>query len=363
MWNLILSNIRQRPTRTCVSILAVSLGVVLILVSVGLSFGQFNDQAGRTRRIGGDFMLQPSGASLFLGLNSGALPVKIQQVIEQVEGIHAATPVLVKFVSEGFQALFGIAKESFLKVNGGLEFSEGQMFEKPFEVVVDTIYAADNKVEVAQKIELLGHEFSIAGIFQAGTAGRILVPLDTLQEMNGTPRMATVFFIRAKRDMEIEAVEAKLRERFENYKISRTQELEELLASSAPAFQEFKAALVFMSVAISFLVTLLAMYSTIVERTREIGILKSLGASRGFIVQLILRESLVVCLLGVIAGFILTVVLITLITARFPSVPVDIPSVWVFTAVVIAFAGGILGALYPAIKAAKLDPVKALGYE
>ncbi len=363
MWNLIFSNIRQRPTRTCVSILAVSLGVVLILVSVGLSFGQFNDQAERTRKIGGDFMLQPSGASLFLGLNSGALPVKIQQVIEQVEGIEAATPVLVKFVSKGFQALFGIEKDSFLRVNRGLEFPEGQMFEKPFEVVVDTIYAAANQVEVGQDLDLLGHKFSIAGIFQAGTAGRVLVPLETLQEMNGTPGKATVFFIRAKQDVGIEGAEAKLNERFENYKISRTKELEELLASSAPAFQEFKAALVFMSVAISFLVTLLAMYSTIVERTREIGILKSLGASRGYIVQLIVRESLVVCLLGVIAGFILTVILIALITARFPTVPINIPSVWIFIAVVIAFAGGILGALYPAIKAAKLDPVKALGYE
>ena len=363
MWNLILSNIRQRPTRTCASILAVSLGVVLILVSVGLSFGQFNDQAERTRRIGGDFMMQPSGASLFLGLNSGALPAKIQQVIEQVEGVHAATPVLVKFVSDGFQALFGIAKDSFLRVNGGLEFTEGKLFEGPFEVVVDTIYASANKVEVGQTINLLGHEFSISGIFQAGTAGRVLVPLDTLQEMNGTPGKATVFFIRAKQDVAIEVVEAKLEEHFEKYKISRTQELEELLASSAPAFQEFKAALVFMSIAISFLVTLLAMYSTIVERTREIGILKSLGASRNYIVQLIVRESLVVCLLGVIAGFILTAILTSLITARFPTVPVNIPQVWVFISVVIAFAGGILGALYPAIKAAKLDPVKALGYE
>ena len=308
-------------------------------------------------------MLQPSGASLFLGLNSGALPVKIQQVIEKVEGVHSATPVLVKFVSDGFQALFGIAKDSFLKVSGGLSFSDGRIFDEPFEAVVDTIYASANNVEVNQTIDLLGHEFSIAGVFQAGTAGRVLVPLETLQEMNGTPEKATVFFIRADQNMEIETVEANLTERFENYKISRTRELEELLASSAPAFQEFKASIVFMSVAISFLVTLLAMYSTIIERTREIGILKSLGASRSYIVQLILKESLVVCLLGVITGFILTIVLIAVITTRFPTVPINIPPAWVATAILIAFAGGILGALYPAIKAAKLDPVKALGYE
>ena len=73
MWHLILSNLRQRPTRTCVNIMAVCLGVVLVLVCVGLSYGQLLDQAQRTRRIGGDFMLQPPDASFFLALNSGAM--------------------------------------------------------------------------------------------------------------------------------------------------------------------------------------------------------------------------------------------------------------------------------------------------
>ena len=69
----IYSNLVQRPTRTLVSVLAISIGVVLILVSVGLSYGQLNDAAERTRRVGGDIMVQPPNASLFFALNSALL--------------------------------------------------------------------------------------------------------------------------------------------------------------------------------------------------------------------------------------------------------------------------------------------------
>ena len=200
MWSLILSNLRQRPTRTCVSVLAVSLGVVLVLVSVGLSYGQLADQAQRTRQIGGHFMLQPSGASLFLGLNSGALATKIGRVIKEVEGVEAATPLLVKFVSEGFHTLFGVDPVSFQRVNGGMVFHEGRIFQEKDEAIVDSLYASVNNVRVGQILDLLGHRFRVSGIFQEGTAGRIMVPLETLQEINGTPEKATVFFIRARKD-------------------------------------------------------------------------------------------------------------------------------------------------------------------
>ena len=362
MWSLIFSNIKQRPARTCVSVLAVSLGVVLILVSVGLTYGQLTDQAKRARGVGGDFILQPTGASVFLSLSGGTLPVKIQRVIAKVEGVQATTPILVKFVSDGFFSLFGVDKKSFEEVNGGLAFTEGHMFERPFDSVIDTIYASANKLNVGDSLELLGHNFNISGIYEEGVAARVLIPLETLQELNGTPEKATVVFIRAKENEPIPVVEQYLQERLRNYKITKTAELQNLLATSAPGFGEFLTAISFISISISFIITLLAMYSNIIERTREIGILKSLGASKFYIVQLILKESFLICVMGVIAGFLMTFLVIELITAAFPTVPIDIQPSWQILAVVMALGGGSLGALYPAVKAAHLDPVKALGY-
>ena len=359
----IYSNLLQRPTRTAVSTLAISIGVVLILVSVGLTYGQFSDSAERTRRVGGDFMVQPPDSSFFFALNSGTLPVKIQKVVEEVPGIEAATPILAKFISEKFHVVFGVDRESFQRVNSSLTFVRGRLFDRPDEVVIDTIYAKTNQKDVGDHLELLGREFLICGVFEQGTAARVLMPLATLQEMNGTPDKATMFFARVAPGATVDEVYRSLSERMPHYKITKTAELQQIMASTTPVFKQFLTAIVFISVVISFLIILLAMYTTITERTREIGILKSLGASKTYIIQLILEESLFICALGVVVGFILTFISIQLILVTFPAMPVMIPGYWRVAAALLAVAGGVLGALYPAIKAAQLDPVKALGYE
>ncbi|MFQ5740330.1 MAG: ABC transporter permease [Acidobacteriota bacterium] len=361
MFKLIFSNLKQRPTRTCVSILAVGLGVALILVSVGLSYGQLNDNADRARRIG-DIMIQPSGASPFFALNGGTFPVRLGRVIEGIEGVDSVTPILAKFLGDKFHLVFGIDKESFRRVNSSLRIVKGRFFEKPNEVLIDTNYSRSRKLDADDTLELLGNHFLISGIFQEGTAARVLLPLRTLQEMNGTPDKATMFFVRAEEGV-VDAVYTRLKERLKNYKITKTADLQELMTSDAPVFKQFITAVVLLASTISFLMILLAMYSTITERTREIGILKSLGASKSYLVQLILKESLLICVIGVGLGFLLTAIAIKLVMVTFPSLPVDISPAWRVSAALMAVLGGVLGALYPALKAAQLDPIEALGYE
>jgi putative ABC transport system permease protein len=362
MLRLIYSNLKQRPTRTIVSVLAVALGVALILVTIGLSYGQLNDHASRTQRMG-DIMVQPSGASHFFALNSGTFSVKIGDVISEIEGVEAVTPILSKFLGDKFHLIFGIDSESFGRVNSSLQLVEGRMFESPHELLIDTNYARSRQLNVDEKLEVLGNEFTIVGIYREGTGARVLLPLNTLQEMNGTPDKATMFFVRAKQDVPVIDVEERLKDRMKNYKIIKTEDLQELMASGTPVFKQFVTAVVALASFISFLMILLAMYSTITERTREIGILKSLGASKSYIIQLILKESLLICGLGVALGFILTSVSIRLVLAAFPSLPVDISPTWQVAAALMAIVGGGAGALYPAVKAAQLDPIKALGYE
>lgn len=364
MFRLVLSNLARRPARTVVSMLAVSLGLVLVLLSVGLSYGQLEDAAGRTRRVGGDFLIQGADSSLFFALNSGTLPVQIAAVMEEVEGVEAVTPVLAKFLSHEFHLVFGIDKESFERVNRGLPFVRGRLFEEGArEVIVDTVYSRSKGIGVGDRLEILGEEFRVAGVFQAGTAARVMMPLELLQELNGSPGKATMFFVRVGEENSPEQVFQRLKERLPHYRITKTAELHELMTSTTPVFHQFLTAVVVVSVLISFLMVLLAMYSTITERTREIGILKSLGASRSLIVTLVLKESLLICGLGVLLGFALTGGALQLIVMAFPSVPVSIPGVWRVMSVFLVVAGGGLGALYPAMKAARLDPVKALGYE
>ena len=363
MFKLVFSNLLQRPTRTCVSVIAVALGVALLLVTLGLSYGQLVDMAERTQGIGGDFILQPSDASLIFALNSGTIPVRVNKVIEEVDGVEAATPILAKFLGDQFHIVFGIDPESFGRVNRTLSFVEGGRFSGPREVIIDTIYANSRKLATDDPLHILGNQFTVSGVFRQGIGARVLLPLTTLQELNGTPDKATMFFIRAKEEVPLEQVYDSLKERFENYKLIKAAELQGLVMENTPVIKEFLSAMVFISVIISFLIILLAMYSTITERTREIGILKSMGASRTYIIRLILNESLLICLAGVGLGFVLTSVVLQLVVSAFPTVPVTITLFWRITAPVMAVIGGSLGALYPAIKATRMDPVKALGYE
>jgi len=362
MFKLIVSNLVQRMTRTVVSVLAVALGVALILVSVGLSYGQLNDFSARTRRLG-DVIVQPSDGSLMAAINSGTVPVRIGEKIAEVEGVAGVTPVLTKFLGEEFHLVNGIEKRSFQNVSRSFRIVAGQLFGDLDEIIVDTLYSESKEVGLGDRLELLGTSFRVGGIFEAGVGARVMMPLQTLQSLNGTPGKATMFFVRAADETTDLVVAERLKKRFKGYKITRTSELQNLMTSTTPLYKNFITAMVTLSALISFLMILLAMYSTIMERTREIGILKSLGASRSFIMILILKESLVICGLGVVAGFLLTWLAIHVIVSVVPNLPVEISGSWRLAAAVMAIVGGMLGALYPALKAARLDPIKALGYE
>ena len=105
------------------------------------------------------------------------------------------------------------------------------------------------------------------------------------------------------------------------------------------------------------------MYTAVLERTREIGILKSLGASKATIVSVVLRETAVMAVAGVIVGIAATYGMRLVLLSIFPTQHFEITGQWLGQAAVIAFVGSLCGALYPAWIAARKDPIDALAYE
>ena len=113
---------------------------------------------------------------------------------------------------------------------------------------------------------------------------------------------------------------------------------------------------------ISALVILLTMYTTVTERTRQIGIMKSLGMSNGAIAWTITKEALLLSFLGIVGGVVLTVALRFVLT-KFTTLTVEISPTVLGIVFVVGLIGGAIGALYPALRAARLDAVEALSYE
>ena len=136
-----------------------------------------------------------------------------------------------------------------------------------------------------------------------------------------------------------------------------------MVSSNLPAVRPFTNSIILVGLLITFLVVLLSMYTVILERRREIGILKALGASRWNIVTLLLREALLIGVLGVIVGIGATYGVREVVINLRPTMTILITPAWLLQGVLLALGGCTLGSIYPALRAATADPVNALVFE
>jgi putative ABC transport system permease protein len=364
---IVLSNLLHRPIRTAISVLAVAIEVGMVLLVVGLTSGMLNDSARRVQGVGADVLVQPPNSSYFLAMTSAPMPIKIGDLIEEkVPHVESVAPALLIFSSTGgLNLIYGIDLQSFDKVGGGFVYLSGGPFKGPYDILVDDWYARANRVRVGQSLNFLNHEFHVTGIVEHGKGARLFIPLATAQDLSGAHDKASIFFVKSTDPGYTENVISGIHSLLPDYKVLSIQEYMSLMTSNnLPALNAFITAMVGIAVTIGFLVIFLSMYTTITERTREIGILKSLGASKAYIVELILRETVVISILGMITGFALTLLGRKLLTGAFPTLTVEWPPVqWAMWAALLALSGSLIGAFYPAFRAARLDPVDALAYE
>jgi putative ABC transport system permease protein len=365
MNRMILANVAHRPVRTAISVLAVAIEVSMVMLVVGMTTGLLKESAKRVEGVGADVLVQPPGSSYFFGLTSAPMPIKIGDRLAEVPHVLSVAPALFQMqTSGGLNVIYGIDLESFDRVTGGFAFHAGGAFTGSYDVMVDDIYARANNVKVGQTLNLFDHRFRVSGIVEHGKGARIFVPIQTLQDLIGAHDKASIFFVKCTDPGYADDVVNNVHQLLRDYKVLPLREYERLMTSNnLPALNAFITAMIGVAVAIGFLVIFLSMYTTIHERTREIGILKSLGASKGYIIAAILREAALLCLVGIAGGWGGAFLAKKIILEEFPTLTVALTTAWAMRAAGLAIGGSLIGALYPAMGAARLDPVDALAYE
>src|ERR1700728_1510331 len=362
---MIMQNAMHRPVRTIITVIAVAVEVTLVIIVGGLTSGLLMESAKRTEGVGADIMVQPPSASVFMAFSGAPMPIAIGDKLQQLEYVQAVAPVLVQFNSvNGLDIVYGIQPESFRAVSGGFVLHSGTELMDANDILVDDVYARAKKIKVGQTLHILEHDFHVAGIVEHGKGARLFVLMSTLQEMSGARDKASVFFIKCDRTDHTPAVSDEGRGLLPHYEFRALRVYISLItAANLPGLGAFINVMIGIAVAIGFLVTFLSMYTTIIERTREIGVLKSLGASKSYIVEIILSETTLLCLAGVLSGVGLSFAMRAIFLKLFPSLTILITLKWVLLAGMIAVLGGLLGATYPAWLASRKDPVEALAYE
>lgn len=361
---MIWANLFARPIRTSISVLAIALQVFLVLFMVGLTTGIVSEWGKRVEGIGADIMVQPPNASIFFAFTSAVMSEKVGDQIRQIDGVLSVAPVLVLVNSEKtLNLVYGIDYESFNGLSHGFLFHSGGRFTGPNDVLIDDIKARASHLRVGDTLSLLNREFRICGVVEHGKGARYFIPIETAREMTGAEGRVSVFFLRSAAGATAEVKQALIR-LLPRHTVRGMQEYVSLMSSSnLPELRPFIRSMVTLGVVVSFLVVLLTMYTVILERSREIGILKALGASRLDIVELFLRETLLMALLGIVAGLVSTFVVRAIVLATMPTLTIIITQGWIARAVGLAILGALAGSLYPAFRAAQFDPVEVLAYE
>lgn len=360
---LVLENLKHRPLRTLLTVLAIGLQVTLVLTVVGLSRGMIEASAQRTRGVGADILVRPPGSSI-LGLTSAPMPEKLVQFVEKQPHVALAQGVIIHGLG-GFESMTGIDLDRFNRMSGGLDYVAGGPFQDDRDILVDTNFARQRKLRVGDKVTLANHEWTVRGIVGSGKLAKVFVRKNVLQDITANDGKISMIYVKVDDPSRIQSVIDGLKKQLEGYPV---YSLEEFLSYIKPenieGLSSFIAILVGLAVVFGFLVTFLAMYTAVLERTREIGILKALGATKGFILGLLIRETVVLAALGSFIGILLAFVARWVITALVPSsLAVVVVPEWWWRAALIALGGAVLGAAYPGTKAAQQDTVEALAYE
>ena len=353
--------------RAAATVLAIALEVTLILVVVGLTNGMLRDSARRMQGTGADIVFLPPGSSFFLGTSTAVMPLKIKDKLLTLKGIRYVAPILLQTNTQGgLDIIYGIDLASFNEVSQGFIFLSGSEFQSPQDVIIDEIYANSRKLKVGDETRFLNHTFRICGVVEHCKGSRVFLPIHTLQDMMGRRDRASLMFIKCDSPELIMQVARELKAQFVGYKILPMSEFVSLMSSassSLPALRVFINSVTFIAVLVGFFAIFLAMYTATIGRTHEIGILKSLGASKVYVLNVFIKEAMMLCALGFLVGIGLTQLSTFFLMKAFSSLQMETTGLWILYAAAVSFASAGLGALYPALRAASQDPVEALAYE
>jgi putative ABC transport system permease protein len=362
IWHLLWSNLGMRPLRSALSVLALSLQVFLVLLIVGLTSGALSDWRTRAEGVGADIIVQPPNSSIFFAFSSAVMPESLSDEIASLPGVDEVAPVLIVVDQHNLGVVYGIDFDRFAGLSHGFTFLDGGPFTQPNQAIADDLAAQSRKLRVGRPVALLGHEFMVSGIVVHGKGARFFIPIKTAQDIAGADKRVSMFYVRSKGDTE--AVRNELVKKLPTYKIRSMAEFSTLMTSSnLPELKPFLRSFTTLGVIISFLVVLLTMHTMVLERTRDIGVLKALGSSRLEICGMILGETLVMVALGVVVGLLSTYGVVAILHRTSPTLQITIEGGWIVRAILLTIGGAIAGATYPALRAAQSDPVEALAYE
>ena len=399
MLTLAVANLGHHKVRTTLSVLAVAIAITLLLVLVGLSHGTLNDVSGRMKSVGADVLVSDRSFDV-ASFSGGKLWEKEIETLRRMtvdgrEAVEGVIPVFMgrmKFAGQS-QNVFGVRPGDFEYFAGGRKMVAGRVFEdvaSPEEalglagaengdgeedetkaalrlpVVVDERLARAGGLKVGDQLQHGSIPVAVVGVVETGVAGRVFAPINMLRGANGvTALTAHLFFVRVADWVEADQMQELCERIGSEMRRSATplSQYGDVLAENFRSLTLFVSLVSVISLVICFLFIVVTIYTSVLERAREIAILQSLGADRGLIMRQTVQESLLLCAAGTVLGVAAALAVRWGVERALPLMTIEMRASWVAGAAAVGIAGGILSAVYPAYVALRHDPVETLSFE
>ena len=406
---LAMKNLRRRPIRTGLTIAGVALAVTVAVSLGGFMLGYRGSIDRSINMLGFQVMIMAKGcpyeaATMMLKGGTGLLylPADVYKTVKTDVEIDSITPIFVGVAqkqdsgirddaSETFSIISGIDVPSYLVMKPWIAFKKGAGYaggrwfepDSKHEVVLgfeaaeyeqrkvgDTFYAS---IMPAGRTDAVMREFKVVGILErTGTQddGTVFMPIEVAREYFGRPNQLTILGIKLKQFNAVKMREFESRWlKLPEVQVVGLQQVKNTLVSLVATAQTMIAAVAVIAVIVALIGVINTILMSVYERSSEIGIMKALGARRGSIFQLIWLETVMICLVGAIAGSVLAIVGSGLVEKAIKTIAdfgvsgsvVEITPSLVVYALMGATVLGFFGGLYPAWRASSMRPVEAIG--
>jgi len=374
--------LRGNRLRSLLTALGIIIGVGAVIALISIGQGAAKDISDRISSMGSNLIMVSTrgGARLYLE--------DVDELLERVPTVTAAVPSVsfsgtAKWQNKTYDTSVEGVNEAHPEVrNVQVEtgwFFTGEEVAARAKVavigptVVDELF--DGRSPLGQQIQIRGQFFSIIGVTatKGSSMGRdsddmILIPITAAQRITGSQQVGTIY-LKAKNaesaPLTVAHVTSIYNQKFKRENLIRVTSQDELLSTintTTMTLTIMLGAIAGISLLVGGIGIMNIMLVSVTERTREIGIRKALGAKRKDILQQFIVESVFLSVSGGLVGIILGIGTSKLVSSLAQWTTVISPSA-VFVSFLFAFAVGLFFGVYPAYKAASLDPIVALRHE
>ena len=351
-------NILADRRRLVVSVLGVGAAIALILLLQGLWTGFRVQISAYEDNVGADLFVGEPGTRNFLGVPS-VLPMEAVSTIRAIAGVDGVDPVAARFA---VLDLHGRKQFTFLvgslpgRTGGPWDLAAGRGVRRRDEIVVDRTLADQHGIELGDDLRVMGERFRVVGLSdgtRSWMAGFVFTTHDAVEELVKMP--GTTSFVLVRSDEPASTAEA-IRDRTGLEVLSPDQLGENDRALLARIMNGPLSLMLLIAFAAGTLIIALTVYSAIVERIREYGIAKAMGARRGRLFRIVLGQTVIIAGLGTALGSLAFLGASRLVVSLRPQMWVEVSAVGVAGAIIAAALMSVLAAVFPTRRVARLDP-------